>query len=81
MRPYAPELTASATILTVPGLMNSGPGHWQTIWEAELPNCHRAELGSWDAPQRNSWIAISTMRSIASMARSFWPPIAWAATP
>jgi len=57
MRPHIPELTVPATILTVPGLMNSGAGHWQTIWEAELPNCHRAELGSWDAPQRNSWIS------------------------
>lgn len=47
----------SPLILTVPGLMNSGPDHWQTIWEAELPNCRRVELGSWDKPQRNSWIS------------------------
>lgn len=46
-----------ATILTVPGFMNSGPNHWQTIWEAELPQCRRVELGSWDAPHRNSWIS------------------------
>lgn len=44
-------------ILTVPGLMNSGSNHWQTIWEAELPNCRRVELGSWDKPHRNSWIS------------------------
>ena len=44
-------------ILTVPGLMNSGPGHWQSIWEAELPNCHRAELGGWSSPHRNSWVS------------------------
>ena len=44
-------------ILTVPGLMNSGPGHWQTIWEAELPHCQRAELGSWNSPRRNSWVS------------------------
>lgn len=56
MRPLA-DIARSATILTVPGLMNSGAHHWQTVWEAELPNCHRAELGSWDAPQRNSWIS------------------------
>ena len=28
-------------ILTVPGLNNSGPGHWQTLWEQQLPGCHR----------------------------------------
>jgi predicted alpha/beta hydrolase family esterase len=44
------------TILTVPGLMNSGPGHWQTLWEALFPNCRRVELGSWDRPHRNSWV-------------------------
>ena len=45
------------SILTVPGLLNSGPGHWQTIWEAELPNCRRVELGSWNRPHRNSWVS------------------------
>lgn len=44
-------------ILTVPGLMNSGPGHWQSIWDAELPNCQRVELGSWNSPHRNSWVS------------------------
>jgi predicted alpha/beta hydrolase family esterase len=48
--------TASPTILTVPGLMNSGPGHWQTIWEDSLPNCRRVDLGRWDRPHRNSWV-------------------------
>jgi predicted alpha/beta hydrolase family esterase len=51
------ETNRHATILTVPGLMNSGPGHWQTIWEEKLAHCHRAELGSWNAPHRNSWIS------------------------
>ena len=57
MRPCSTDIARPATILTVPGLMNSGPHHWQTIWESELPDCHRAELGSWDAPRRNSWIS------------------------
>lgn len=46
----------SPTILTVPGLMNSGPDHWQSLWEADLSDCRRVELGSWDTPHRNSWI-------------------------
>lgn len=43
-------------ILTVPGLGNSGPGHWQTLWEEILPDCHRVELGLWDDPHRNTWV-------------------------
>ncbi|BAK65392.1 hypothetical protein SLG_07170 [Sphingobium sp. SYK-6] len=42
-------------ILTVPGLGNSGPTHWQSIWERELEDCARAELGSWEKPNRNGW--------------------------
>lgn len=43
-------------ILTVPGLDNSGPGHWQTNWEQTLPDCQRAELGLWSDPHRNTWV-------------------------
>ena len=43
-------------ILTVPGLNNSGPGHWQTIWEQTRDDCRRVELGMWDRPHRNTWI-------------------------
>ena len=43
-------------ILTVPGLGNSGPGHWQTAWEASLPCCRRVDLGLWDDPHRNTWV-------------------------
>lgn len=43
-------------VLTVPGLNNSGPDHWQTLWEHELPACRRVELGMWDRPHRNTWV-------------------------
>jgi predicted alpha/beta hydrolase family esterase len=43
-------------ILTVPGLDGSGPRHWQSIWERELPDCSRADLGAWHTPHRNSWV-------------------------
>ncbi|WP_298284102.1 alpha/beta hydrolase [Novosphingobium sp.] len=46
----------SPVILTVPGLGNSGPGHWQTAWEASLPGCRRVDLGLWDDPHRNTWV-------------------------
>jgi predicted alpha/beta hydrolase family esterase len=53
---FEEDLRRSPTCLTVPGLGNSGPGHWQTIWEQERADCTRVELGCWDAPVRNVWI-------------------------
>jgi predicted alpha/beta hydrolase family esterase len=43
-------------VLLVPGLDNSGPGHWQTLWERDDESCRRVELGQWDKPHRNTWI-------------------------
>jgi hypothetical protein len=43
-------------VLTVPGLFNSGPGHWQTLWEQQRGDTHRVELGMWDQPHRNTWV-------------------------
>ncbi|GEN99838.1 hypothetical protein NSE01_16710 [Novosphingobium sediminis] len=48
--------TTPPVILTVPGLGNSGPGHWQTTWEARLPRCRRVDLGLWEDPHRNTWV-------------------------
>lgn len=43
-------------VLLVPGINNSGPDHWQTRWENELPNAKRVQLGNWDDPIRNHWV-------------------------
>jgi uncharacterized protein len=43
-------------ILLIPGLNNSGPGHWQSIWERTLPRARRVDLGLWDDPHRNTWV-------------------------
>lgn len=53
---FEEDLHRSPTCLIVPGLGNSGPSHWQTIWEQERADCVRVELGCWDAPVRNVWI-------------------------
>lgn len=47
----------SPTVLILPGLYNSGEGHWQTIWERTLPNARRVQQKSWDAPDRQEWVA------------------------
>lgn len=43
-------------VLTVPGLSNSGPSHWQSVWERERHDCRRVELGMWESPHRNTWV-------------------------
>jgi predicted alpha/beta hydrolase family esterase len=43
-------------VLIVPGLGNSGPGHWQSLWEQSRRDCQRVELGMWDKPHRNTWV-------------------------
>lgn len=43
-------------VLIVPGLENSGPDHWQTIWERQRGDCLRVDLGMWDRPHRNTWV-------------------------
>lgn len=54
--PSGRSTAADPLILTVPGLANSGPGHWQTRWEEALPDCRRVDLGLWDDPHRNTWV-------------------------
>lgn len=51
-RHAAPE----PSILMVPGLHNSGPHHWQSLWEADDSRIVRADLGMWDQPRRNVWV-------------------------
>lgn len=43
-------------ILTVPGLDNSGPDHWQSLWEEQRGDCQRVDLGMWSKPHRNTWV-------------------------
>jgi predicted alpha/beta hydrolase family esterase len=51
-----PASVQTPTVLLVPGLHGSGPGHWQTFWERQHDNCSKVELGRWDDPHRNTWI-------------------------
>lgn len=44
-------------VLIVPGLNNSGAGHWQTEWEQRLECSHRIELNDWSTPDLNAWVS------------------------
>jgi hypothetical protein len=51
------ESRLSPLCLIIPGLYDSGPGHWQTIWERERHDCVRVRLGMWSDPVRNVWVS------------------------
>ena len=43
-------------VLTQPGWTNSGPGHWQSLWERAHPDWRRVEQRDWEQPQREEWV-------------------------
>ena len=45
-----------SNVLTLPGWQNSGPGHWQSLWEA-AHGYQRVEQHDWMQPLRGDWIA------------------------
>ena len=44
------------TIIIVPGMGNSGPGHWQSIWQDRHSEFQRVEQNDWDEPVLIEWI-------------------------
>jgi predicted alpha/beta hydrolase family esterase len=44
------------TIITLPGIGNSGPEHWQSLWEAQDSCFKRFSPASWDQPELEDWI-------------------------
>lgn len=46
----------STTYFIIPGLGNSGEGHWQTHFETQGSHFKRIEQTEWDAPQCQDWI-------------------------
>ena len=54
----------------LPGIYNSGPTHWQTLWESDQ-SFVRFEPPDWDEPVRAEWIA-ALETAVASAAE---PPV------
>jgi uncharacterized protein len=46
----------SMKFLNVPGYSDSGPDHWQTLWESAFPSFARVQQDDWDHPERGSWV-------------------------
>ncbi len=55
--------------IIVPGWKNSGPGHWQTLWEQQLAHAVRVVQQDWEHPEPHAWI--STLAASVEAAR--WP--------
>jgi hypothetical protein len=43
------------TVLIVPGLGNSGPVHWQSLWQVKHPEYVRVSQRDWEAPRVDDW--------------------------
>lgn len=43
-------------IIIVPGWRDSGPGHWQTLWQTQLPQAERVVQDDWLMPRRDAWV-------------------------
>ena len=46
-----------AKTLIVPGLRNSGPTHWQSWFESQLPDTRRVSQADWVSPCLSEWAA------------------------
>jgi len=47
---------ADSDILILPGLGNSGPGHWQRRWGERFSTAQFVEQADWDHPDPADWI-------------------------
>lgn len=44
-------------VLIVPGIGNSGPAHWQSIWQSAHPAWRRLAVDDWDYVACNDWVS------------------------
>lgn len=58
-------------ILNIPGYGNSGPDHWQSIWESRNSHIGRVIQEDWHNPVRSQWVE-SVERAVAACDQ---PPI------
>ena len=51
-----PDSFHPATVLILPGIQGSGPGHWQSLWERRDPAVRRVQQRDWEAPRLQDWL-------------------------
>ncbi|WP_266204626.1 RBBP9/YdeN family alpha/beta hydrolase [Pontibacter kalidii] len=74
------------TVILVPGLGDSGPDHWQSLWQQQFPAFERVQQQNWDKPTRKEWVeeldrmvqqhnpgqVVLVAHSLACIAVAFW---------
>lgn len=58
----------NAPVLVVPGIGNSGPLHWQTLWQEAHPHWQRLAVPDWDNVACDDWVA-AIERQVSANAR------------
>ena len=48
----------SSPVLLLPGLWDSGPTHWQSLWEARFATFVRVRQRDWVTPRAGNWIEV-----------------------
>ena len=43
-------------VLLIPGIYNSGPTHWQSLWQTRHAGVARVEQADWDHPVCDTWV-------------------------
>lgn len=54
---YLPRAVENFPVVIVPGLRNSDERHWQSLWQARLPNSKRIQVDDWNTPDLAAWRA------------------------
>jgi predicted alpha/beta hydrolase family esterase len=54
---YLPRALGNFPVVIVPGLRNSDKHHWQSLWQARLPNSKRIHVDDWNTPDLAAWRA------------------------
>lgn len=60
--------TADVEIVIVPGWSSSGPDHWQSRWQRNLPNTCRVEQDDWVHATKDAWVG-NLIEVLAPIAR------------
>jgi predicted alpha/beta hydrolase family esterase len=50
-------MSMPTAVLILPGIGGSGPEHWQTAWEQDIPGARRVSVPDWDRPVCAHWTA------------------------
>lgn len=56
----------NSTVLMLPGIGNSGPAHWQSLWQNAEPAFVRVQQRDWSQPVCEEWVA-ALERTVASI--------------